>query len=286
MKRTRNSVIYTLFTVLALGFLLSAALARAETTRCTAITSLPYTISTQGIYCLKGNLATNLASGNAITITVNNVTIDLNGFKLGNLAAGAGTQATGIRANEKKNITIRYGTIRGFSNGIYLSDSLPYTASSGHLIEDIRADGNTYVGFDIRGTGNIVRNNQVVSTGGSTVLFGAWGIFMAGPGARAINNDITDITAQGNERSYGIAVSNSDDTFLEGNRINDVTSGSGDTYGINIAASSNVMVVNNRIATVKYGVRYSGSTGKYRDNITDGITTAPYTDGTDAGGNN
>ncbi|MHC4808349.1 MAG: right-handed parallel beta-helix repeat-containing protein, partial [Planctomycetota bacterium] len=140
--------------------------------------------------------------------------------------------------------------------------------------------------FDIRGTGNIVRNNQVFSTGGSTVLFGAWGIFMAGPGTRAINNDITDITAQGNERSYGIAVSNSDNTVLEGNRINDVTSGSGDTYGINIAVSSNVMVVDNRIATVKYGIRYSGSTGKYRDNITDGITTAPYTGGMDIGNNN
>jgi hypothetical protein len=204
MEYIRNTFIFTLFAVLSLGFLLSAPQARAETTQCTAITSLPATISTQGIHCLTGNLATNLASGNAIEITVNNVTIDMNGYKLGNLAAGAGTTANGIYADQKKNITIRNGIIRGFLRGIFLDDTSPWTASSGHLIEDIRADGNTHMGILVEGTGNVVRNNQVVSTGGSTGEDNAWGINTAGPGARVLNNDIAGTAAQSNGTSAGI----------------------------------------------------------------------------------
>jgi nitrous oxidase accessory protein NosD len=270
--------------VLTLGFLLSAAPARAETTQCTAITSLPATISAQGIFCLTGNLATNLASGNAITITKNNVTIDMNGFKLGNLAAGTGTTATGIFADQKKNITIRNGTIRGFLRGIHLEDTSPFTASSGHLIEDIRADGNTWVGIVVEGTGNVVRNNQVVSTGGSTFDGRAWGILAAGPGARVINNDVTDTTRQ-NGDTYGIWFGDCDNCIAEGNRVSDTSAGTATSYGIYIEFSSNAMVVDNRIATADNGVFYFSSTGgEYRDNITDGVTT-PYTGGTPIGDN-
>jgi hypothetical protein len=247
MKSTRNSVIYTLFTILALGFLLSAAPARAETTQCTAITSLPATISTQGIHCLTGNLGTNLATGNAIEITVNNVTIDLNGYKIGNLAAGADTTANGIYANQKKNITIKNGIIRGFLLGIFLDDTSSFTASSGHLIEDIRADGNTHMGILVEGTGNVVRNNQVVSTGGSTGEIAAWGINTAGPGARVINNDVTGTAAQSNGTSAGIAVAAGNNSVVEDNRVSDTSSPSGTSIGIYILSpSSNVMVVDNR----------------------------------------
>jgi parallel beta-helix repeat protein len=232
------------------------------------------------------NLATNLSSGNAITITVNNVTIDMNGYKLGNLAAGPGTEAYGIVANEKRNITIRNGTIRGFYYAIDLNGS--DATSSGHLVEDIRADGNTFTGMLVIGTGNIVRNNQVVSTSGSTVHGSAYGIRVIGPGARVMNNDVTD-TAAGSGTVMGIYVWSSDSTVVEGNRVSDTSVDSGTAYGINITISSKVMVVNNRIATADYGVFYSssggGSTGKYRDNITDGIGTTPYTGGTDAGNN-
>ena len=55
----------------------------------TAITSPPYVIATQGVYCLTGNLSTSITTGSAIEIQANNVTLDLNGFKLGELVAGA-----------------------------------------------------------------------------------------------------------------------------------------------------------------------------------------------------
>jgi len=53
--------------------------ARGETINCTAIASAPATISAPGIYCLTGDLNTNLASGSAINITANSVVLDLNG---------------------------------------------------------------------------------------------------------------------------------------------------------------------------------------------------------------
>jgi hypothetical protein len=210
----------------------------------------------------------------------------MNGFKLGNLAAGTGTTAVGIFANQKRNITIRNGIIRGFLWGIRLDDNSPYTDSSGHLIEDIRADGNTRIGMWVEGTGNVIRNNQVVSTGGSTTgQTGAFGIIVEGPGARAINNDVTD-TAGGAGFGVGIRLGDCDNCVVEGNRVSD-TSSDDTSFGIDIlGGSANAMVVDNRIATADNGVLYSGSTGKYRDNITDGIGITPYSGGTDIGNNN
>jgi hypothetical protein len=111
---------------------------------CTPITVLPAVIIVQGIYCFTGHLATAITSGNAIDIQTNNVVLDLNGFKLGGLAAGLGTNAFGIRADNRQNITIKNGTIRGFLAAIVLIDA---GTSQGHVVEDMRADQNTFVGI-------------------------------------------------------------------------------------------------------------------------------------------
>ena len=103
--KTSRPLITLLFSVLSLAFIFLSA-AQAETTECTVITSLPYAINTQGIYCLKGNLESNMTSGNAITINTNNVVLDLNGYKIGGLAAGAGTNANGIFAGQRQNILL------------------------------------------------------------------------------------------------------------------------------------------------------------------------------------
>jgi hypothetical protein len=261
--------------------------ALAETTNSSAITSLPATITTQGIYCLTGDLTTSMTSGNAITINTNNVTIDLNGHKLGGFAAGAGTNAYGIYANQRQNITIRNGTVRGFMLGIVHDDASSYTGSSGHLIEDIRADGNTVAGMWILGTGNIIRNNQVVKTGGSTVSDNAHGILAYGSGSSIMNNDITDTVGQGELGiSYGVYINYCSGCAIETNRISNSTAGLSYSYGVFIAGSD-VMAVNNRMSTLDFGIYYvTGSTGKYRDNVTGGDVTTPYTGGTDAGNNN
>ena len=272
-------------TALCAAIMLFSSTAQAETTQCTPITSIPASIITQGIYCLTGNLSGNLASGTAIRIFANNVTIDFNGYKLGNLAAGTGTNARGIYAEQRKNITIRNGTIRGFLTGIFLHDSYPYSISSGHLIEDIRLDGNTQVGMSIAGSGNIMRNNQVVNTGGSTVFSGAAGIAVYGQGARVLNNDIIDL-AGGTGNILPVRVEWADGTVVQGNRISNTT-GSGISYGFYIAGSLDVMVSDNRMSGVPdWGVLYkTDSSGVYMNNTVSESTT-PFSGGSPGGTSN
>ena len=287
MKKLIKSTFFAAATLCAVITIFSST-ARAETTQCTPITTIPTTITTQGIYCLNGNLAGNFASGNAITVATNNVTIDLNGYKLGNLAAGPATLAAGIYSYQKKNITIRNGTIRGFMKGIDLNDSGPPYTGSGHLVEDVRSDGNTYLGILVAGTGSIIRNNQVVKTGGSTIADTAFGIAAYGHGNRILNNDLIDVAGAGNN-TYGIYISTGDGMVVEGNRISNVST-SGSSYGIYISFSLNVTVSDNRIAGVpNNGVYYLNSfvtsTGIYMNNTVSGSTT-PFFGGSPAAGTN
>jgi hypothetical protein len=121
------------------------------------ITSLPATVSTQGVWCLKGDLSTAINTGNAITINANNVTIDCNDFKIGGLAAGDASQAYGTYAGDKLNTTVRHCNIRGFIVGAAL-------VGAGNLLEDNRFDNNLLYG--ILCTGCVVRRNRVYDTGG------------------------------------------------------------------------------------------------------------------------
>ena len=269
------------------GLVLSAPVASAETTICTVISSLPYTISAQGSYCLDRNLSTNLTSGAAITINVDFVVLDLNGFKVGGGGAGFGTQTSGVFAQNHKNITVKNGNIRGFLRGVYLKDtSGTFTSSQGHLVEDVRADQNTLAGIVVEGRGNVVRNNQVVDTTGTTVN-GAnsdtFGLVVSGPGSRVINNDSTETVAVGSGAAYGIQLSAADGAVVENNRVGNSALVAG-TTAISVASGDDVLVVGNRMATMSSGVVFAAANGKYRDNITSGVTTA-YTGGTDAGNN-
>jgi hypothetical protein len=231
--------------------------AQAETMNCTPITALPAVITVQGIYCFTADLATAMTSGNAIDIQTSNVVLDLNGFKLGGLGAGLGMLANGIVASDRQNITIKNGTIRGFRQAIFLSHFSG--ASQGHIVEDIRADQNTLVGIAVMGDGTIVRNNQVVATGGSTAIGNGYadGIIVDGKGSRVLNNDVIN-TAQGT----GVA------------------------RGIHFYYVTGGLAVNNRITVADVGIEYQTppSTGKYRDNLTFGVTT-PFTGGTAVGTN-
>ena len=105
MYTTKIAALLLVLLALAPG----AAPARAETVNCTPITALPAIITVQGIYCFTGNLSTAITSGSAIDIQTNNVVLDLNGFKLGGLGAGLGTNAVGIHALDRQNPPSRTG---------------------------------------------------------------------------------------------------------------------------------------------------------------------------------
>jgi hypothetical protein len=267
----------------------------AETTMGNAITSLPYTISSQGVYYLTGTHKWNLATGAAITIAANDVILDLNGYKIQTTNGKANT-AWGIYAYQRKNLTIKNGTIKGFYCGVYLKDSSSFSVNSrAHVVEDIRAEKNSGRGIVVNGTGCIIRNCQVVQTGGSTATGtpdppwpqAVYGIYVSGNGNTVYNNEVADTS--GTSSSTGIAVIESQGSVVEFNRLTNPsrpTSG----YGIYLGWVSNILVVNNRLITWAYGVYYDddvdvGATGKYRDNLTANCTT-PFHAGTDAGNNN
>ncbi len=127
-----------LFLTMAVAAALLTNSARAEVTDCQEILSIPVIITTQGVHCFKSDKVSSATSGNLIEIQANNVTIDMNGFKLGGSGAGIGTSANGIFALNRKNITIRNGTIRGFRTGVRLAQLSGI--SSGHQLEDLLLD--------------------------------------------------------------------------------------------------------------------------------------------------
>ena len=288
MNKTRLIATFALFGVSGLR----GATSSANEDTCTPITTVPTTISLPGTYCVTKDLSTPSTSGTAITVSSNDVTIDLGGHTLSNLAAGTGTQAFGIQGiaagANLQNITVRNGTVRGFYEGISLTGPTGSTTnSSGHLVENVRADFNRFIGIQVMGAGSVVRQNQILHTGGEPGVSDNFGLQIAGNGAQALDNVVVDtVPALGGGTAVGIfAESNNDFTGLviEGNRISNVTIGLNSFGILNSGHGFNTLVVNNRIADYAGGI-YLYNTAKYRDNLAIGTSVA-YTGGTDAGNN-
>jgi hypothetical protein len=263
--------------VVTLLELIAAAAAQAETINCTPVNSLPAVISNQGVYCLTGNLATNISSSNAIEISANNVTLDLNGWKVGGQAAGLATLATGIYSGAD-NVTIKNGIVRGFYDGIRLT-------GRGAVVEDMLIDQNTYGGINVTGKGSIVRRNQVVDTGGSTKSAGAYGIATASNGDFVEDNEVSGLTSTGGSET-GIQLTGNFSTARHNIVTDDARpTGGVDSYGI-VSAAVEVSLVENVISNFSYGIEYADLTGSgiyARNTVTDCDT--PYYRGTAGSGN-
>ena len=249
--------------------------------------------------------------GSAIGIYANNVVIDLNGHKLGNLAAGVDTMAEGISAANQANITIRNGIIRGFGSAIRIQSNYPVTVSQGHLIEDILADQNRVSGIDVAGSAMTIRRNRVILTGGSlTNSINVAGIRAQGPNNNVIDNDVSQITGS-TELNGGISVQLFDDGVISGNRISSLGSPALWGWGIGVSGSSRVSITNNVISGgafyryisgissdgnslisgnhvkgLPWGISMGGASSgdAYANNVVLGATT-PFAGGFDLGGN-
>lgn len=279
-------------TLLLLATLCLAGTARAETVNCTPITSLPATLSSQGVYCLKQDLSTAIASGNAITVAVNNVTIDCNGYKLGGLAAGITTRAYGIRAEGRVNTVVRNCNVRGFFAGMWMQ------GGAGHVIESNRLEGNTYTAVGIFASdGDLVRDNFIVDTGGHTPIgshpFGAaFGIGgQTAGGLVIVGNTIlnTHATAGSGRSAYGIGLFDTAG-LLEGNRIaQTLPDGVAAANGIMLNSLNTQMIVRgnsiiNGAVTTGAAINVIGSaTGVLKDNVS--MNFASGFTGIDGGGN-
>jgi len=233
------------------------------------ITALPVTIGTQGTWCLRGDLATAITTGNAINVTANNVTIDCNGYKLGGLGAGAASEAMGIAATSRRNLTIRNCHVRGFYIGAYL-----YGASGGgHLVENNHFEANLLTGIDVAGNRSIVRGNRVTNTGGSTLVGSAYGIHTE-YGVDVIDNMIGGVIARagGNGNATGILTTGSGNGSVVGNRISGLAKdGTGKTYGIYNTSAGRLALKSNSVfgdgSAASIGLRCDVATSRARDNI-------------------
>ena len=122
----------------------------------TPISSAPFTITNPGSYYLTTNIVvTTAVSSNAIVITANGVTLDLNGFNVSSTVSGA-TGTAILLAGSNLDITILNGHILsgvtnnasgvfngpGFANGIFYSGPSP---------QNIRLTGLTVSGCQIYG---------------------------------------------------------------------------------------------------------------------------------------
>jgi parallel beta-helix repeat protein len=266
--------------LLLAGLIAMPGTVRAETYDTCAgfIDSLPATISTQGTWCLRQNLATGITSGNAITVATNNVTIDCNDFKVGGLAAGVSTTAVGVYSVNQLNTTIRNCTIRGFKHGIRLDGS-----GAGHLVENNRLDNNTFNGIFVRGDSSIVRRNLIVDTGGIPDSFGLHAIYTYYD-VDVLDNTINNVVATNgsSDTVVGIySISNNTGT-ISGNRVRGLASDAPFAYltrAIVVSPqTSRVTVRGNDLYGPGDGTgvscpSYPGSTVVVRDNVINGFAT-------------
>ncbi|QSX79083.1 right-handed parallel beta-helix repeat-containing protein [Agrilutibacter solisilvae] len=184
------------------------------------IDTLPATISGEGTWCLRKHLYTSQVSGNAITVGVENVTIDCNGFRVSGLGAGAATQATGIRGLQR-GATVRGCRVEGFATGI--------AVGGGSLVEDNSVEMSTQVGIDAygRADGGVarVRRNRVLDTGVGTIRTYVYGI--KGYRARIEDNQVLGLMQQFGSHA-GIAI---EDGMVRRNRVESATVGFGIVAG-------------------------------------------------------
>lgn len=232
---------------MALGAACAPAPAIAETVNCIEITSLPATIGDQGVYCLKRHMPVNLATGTAITVLVNNVTIDCNNFKIGNLAAGINTQARGVHADGRKNVIVRNCGIRGFLAGVDLVDGE-------YRVERNRLDNNTRIGIRVTGAGSVIRDNEIIDTGQSGLpgIHTFYGIH-AEDDIDIIDNIVNGVAATGGDlvsrHVYGIHGTDMNAGAMRGNRVTGLAPNGlfGNRFGIVISDGFNNSVRDNTV---------------------------------------
>jgi len=149
----------------------------------TPISSLPFSITQPGSYYVTTNLY--VASGDGISISAGNVTVDLNGFALtGGGGSGIGIHFSPSPAVNETNVTVRNGSLSGWGYGVVAS-----TGSHNFVLERLTvSDCANY------GIGSVVC--PIFARDCISDYNGTYGIY-------AYNSQITDCDAS-NNGSIGI----------------------------------------------------------------------------------
>jgi hypothetical protein len=161
------------------------------------ISAAPYTASQQGHYCLANNITYNVPTGAAITIAANSVVLDLRGYKIGGQGAGPGTQARGVKAENRNTVTVRNGLIRGFHSGVDLS-------GLANTVEDLHVDAATAFGILALGDRAVVRRCVVTGTGSPTATTRPIAIYAGAAHAYVRDNVVTGLNGGPAQAAWGI----------------------------------------------------------------------------------
>lgn len=256
--------------LLLLPLLAPSAMASESYDSCTAFIGmheLPATITSPGIYCLRGDLEADQASDNVIAIAADDVTIDCNGYTLSGLAAGAGTTAQGIASNgTASRATVRNCRVQGFYRGINLS------GGSAHLVEHNQVERNTFMGIRSYAANSTVRNNRVFDNGSASLTY-AYGVYAMG--------DVSDNTVSGvvAKSPFGIVVYG-DGGEVRGNTVQNLVPGVGGSASGIYAGHGKVALTGNRVtapaATTGLGINGYGADTFCKQNVVSQYSTAYY----------
>ena len=180
----------------------------------------PFIISQPGSYKLTSNLKVP-AGLDGIDINADNVTLDLGGFRIigTQTCTGSGItlvctglvgSANGIVSTSSANITVRNGSVLGFSTGVLLT-------GDGHLVEDVHARNN--------GVGIAVFNGVIRRDTANLNLVA---------GINAVSCTITD-NAANNNRNDGIRAAESTviQNVANGNGADGLVISNGGLFGSN-----------------------------------------------------
>lgn len=150
----------------------------------------PVTITESGSYQLTSNLVSTSTTINVIEINADNVTLDLNGFSIigPRTCTGAnstlsctnsGMTANGINGNDRDNVIVKNGIVKGFDTGVRLSG----INQRGNRVTGIHASENEFGIVLINGIIKDSVANLNLDSGYSNGVFGtlmvmdsfAWG---------------------------------------------------------------------------------------------------------------
>ena len=145
----------------------------------TQINSVPYIITSPGLYCLAQNLTYSPTSGNAITVNSSDVTLDLMGYCLTGPGNSSGSNE-GIRIqNGSSNVEVRNGSIKSFGDtGIYAE------TCTGVRVIVVRVRDTGATGIWLSGNDHVVAGCSVMNAGafGIAANSGRWGLSARGCG--------------------------------------------------------------------------------------------------------
>jgi parallel beta-helix repeat protein len=184
-------------------------------------------ITQSGSYYLTGNV-----TDGGISISANDVTLDLRGFSLVGSGSGNGiTISSGMQ-----NVVVRNGTVKGFSAGVVVVGAI------GFRVEDVMVSDNASHGIYLNGasgpcSGNTIKKCTIIRSGGD-------GIHLVGGSAGECGYNFLQDCIIGNNGGKGVYVEEQSANVCRGNEIKDCRIVGNSDSGVRVEGDENRIIDN------------------------------------------